>query len=217
MEAAFTLNQIEHRLSADFCLTVQRLELQQGKIHLLTGANGAGKSTLLKILACLIQPQQGSMVFFDQPVSAFRSEQQLLRRQITLVEQAPYLFSGTVFSNLAYGLKIRGIKCSAQHRRIATVLEQVGLPSFSDRQVTELSGGEVQRVALARALVLNPVVLLLDEPTANIDHASLPEFEQLLQQLVAGGTTVVMSTHDPAQAERVAGNFISLENGVVGG
>ena len=112
-------------------------------------------------------------------------------------------------------MKIRLIGRAEQQQRIVDALAIVGLTDFSQRQIKELSGGEVQRVALARALVLNPEVLLLDEPTANIDHGSLADFEQLLRNLANNGTTVIMSSHDPTQAERLSGNLIKIQNGTV--
>ncbi len=215
MEPLYSLNDIEHNLGNSFCLKVPRLDLSRGNIHVVSGANGAGKSTLLKILAILLQPQHGSFCFDGQIVHYTSRNKLRLRRKITLVDQSPYLFQGSVFNNLAYGLKIRGIDRIEQEQKIATTLLQVGLDDFAQRQVRDLSGGEVQRVALARALVLNPEVLLLDEPTANIDHDSVAEFEKLLGDLVRAGTTVIMSTHDPTQAERLNGHLIKIQNGVV--
>ena len=215
MEPVYTLKNIEHRLGANFCLTVQQLDIDRQQIHVVSGANGAGKSTLLRILALLLKPQQGSLSFSGQPVDSSTSNQLSLRRKITLVEQSPYLLQGSVFSNLAFGLKIRQISRAEQEQRITETLPIVGLADFSPRPIKELSGGEVQRVALARALVLNPEVLLLDEPTANIDHDSLSGFEQLLRSLAINGMTVIMSTHDPAQAERLNGHLIRIQNGMV--
>ena len=217
MESVYTLKNIEHRLGKNFCLKVQQLDIDRQQIHVVSGPNGAGKSTLLRILALLIKPQQGSLSFSGQPIDSSTSNQLPLRRKITLVEQSPYLLQGSVFSNLAFGLKIRQISRTEQEQRIRETLPIVGLVDFSHRPIKELSGGEVQRVALARALVLNPEVLLLDEPTANIDHESLPGFEQLLRSLANNGMTVIMSTHDPAQAERLNGNLIRIQDGTVKG
>lgn len=217
MKQVFSLKNIEHRLGENFCLKVAQLDIDKNKIHVVSGPNGSGKSTFLKILALLINPQQGTFFFSGQHIDPSASKQLSLRRKITLVEQSPYLFQGTVFSNLAFGLKIRRISRAEQQQRIADTLPIVGLANFSQRSIKELSGGEVQRVALARALVLNPEVLLLDEPTANIDHESLSGFEQLLRSLVKNGMTIIMSTHDPAQAERLNGNLIKIQNGTIQG
>ncbi|MCD6188559.1 MAG: ABC transporter ATP-binding protein [Desulfuromusa sp.] len=217
MEPAYRLKDIEHSLGENFCLKVQRLDIDSDKIHVVSGPNGAGKSTLLRILALLINPQRGTLFFSGQPIDPSVSSQLSLRRKITLVEQSPYLLQESVSSNLAFGLKVRRVSRAEREQRIAEILPLVGLADFSQRPIKELSGGEVQRVALARALVLNPEVLLLDEPTANIDHDSLPGFEQLLRSLAKNGMTIIMSTHDPAQAERLNGNLIRIQNGVVRG
>ncbi len=217
MEPAYRLKDIEHSLGENFCLKVQQLNIDRDKIHVVSGPNGAGKSTLLRILALLLKPQQGTLFFSGQPVDPSASNQLSLRRKITLVEQSPYLLQESVSSNLAFGLKIRRVSRAEREQRIAEILPLVGLADFSQRPIKELSGGEVQRVALARALVLNPEVLLLDEPTANIDHDSLPGFEQLLRSLARNGMTIIMSTHDPAQVERLNGNLIRIQNGLVNG
>ncbi len=215
MEPVYTLKDIEHRLGKNFCLKVRQLDIDRQKIHVVSGQNGAGKSTLLRILALLLKPQQGALFFSGQPIDPSANSQLLLRRKITLVEQSPYLLQGSVFSNLAFGLKIRKIGRAEQEQRIIETLPIVGLAAFSHRPIKELSGGEIQRVALARALVLNPEILLLDEPTSNIDHDSLPGFEQLLRSLANNGMTVIMSTHDPAQAERLNGHLIKIKNGTI--
>ena len=217
MEPAYRLKDIEHSLGENFCLKVQQLNIDRDKIHVVSGPNGAGKSTLLRVLALLLKPQQGSVFFSGQLIDPSVSNQRSLRRKITLVEQSPYLLQESVSSNLAFGLKIRRVSRAEREQRIAEILPLVGLADFSQRPIKELSGGEVQRVALARALVLNPEVLLLDEPTANIDHDSLSGFEQLLRSLASNGMTIVMSTHDPAQAERLNGNLIRIQNGLVNG
>ena len=217
MEPAYRLKNIEHSLGENFCLKVQQLDIDRDKIHVVSGPNGAGKSTLLRILALLLKPQQGALFFSGQPIDPAVSHQLSLRRKITLVEQSPYLLQESVSSNLAFGLKVRRVRRIEREQRIAETLPLVGLADFSHRAIKELSGGEVQRVALARALVLNPEVLLLDEPTANIDHDSLSGFEQLLRSLARNGMTIIMSTHDPAQAERLNGNLIRIQNGLVKG
>ena len=193
----------------DFNLTIEDLDLHPCKVYALTGPNGAGKSTLLRIIALLIHPQSGKITF-----SGFGSEDLTKRRQkVTLVEQSPYLLMGTVYHNLAFGLKLRGIRGKEQQQRINSALEQVGLCGFQQRKANNLSGGEIQRVAIARALVLQPEVLLLDEPTSNIDSKSLQSFEKLLGSLTSFGVTVVFSTHDLSQPERLNGEMIRIENG----
>jgi tungstate transport system ATP-binding protein len=138
-----------------------------------------------------------------------------LRKKVTYVEQSPYLFQGTVSDNLAYGLRLRRIPRKEQARRMRLTLSIVGLEGFEHRKAKELSSGETQRVALARALVFKPDLLLLDEPTANIDVNSRPAFEALLAKLTRYGITVVFSTHDQFQAQRVGAELLSIRDGVL--
>ncbi len=211
----YSLKDMTVILSEQFSLRIPQLDIGKGEIHIVTGANGAGKSTLLNVLALLHKPQQGSFHFAGQVVGRKAPQLQSLRRRITMVEQSPYLLQGTVSSNLAFALKVRNIHKEDRHQRSYEALAKVGMADFLKRQVKELSGGEIQRVALARALVLQPEVLLLDEPTANIDSDSLASFENLLLSLPASGMTIILSTHDKAQAQRLNGKQIFIEKGLV--
>lgn len=208
MDPVVSLRQILF-VRGDFRLAVEYLELFPRRVYALTGANGAGKSTLLRIMALLVEPQRGVVRF---PGSTTKDPDQL-RKKVTYVAQSPYLFQGTVSDNLAYGLKLRGISREEQARRISLTLSIVGLEGFELRKAKELSSGETQKVALARALILKPDLLLLDEPTANIDGNSQPAFEGLLARLPKYGVTVVFSTHDRFQAERVGAELLRIEDG----
>lgn len=209
MEPVISIEGLRVEQGDNFSLAITSLELQPRRIYALTGPNGAGKSTLLRTLALLTPPQQGR-IGFAAAAGQGRAHQ---RRRVTLVEQSPYLLAGTVYANLAFGLKLRGIRGKEQQARIARNLALVGLEGFAGRKTGQLSGGEVQRVALARALVLEPLLLLLDEPTSNIDAKSLQAFELLLSGLPARGVTVVISTHDPDQPKRLGAEVLRLEDG----
>lgn len=193
----------------NFSLSIERLDLQPRRIYALTGPNGAGKSTLLRAMALLILPQQGTVTFANAGSSNLTEQ----RQKVSLVEQSPYLLDGNVYDNLAFGLRLRGVRGSEQKKRIKLALEMVGLDGFERRKTRKLSGGEIQRVALARAMVLEPEVLLLDEPTSNIDSKSLQAFERLIRCLPSQGITVVFSTHDLSQPERLGDEMIRIENG----
>lgn len=209
MQPVITLNDILVTQGDNFKLSVESLALQPRRIYALTGPNGAGKSTLLRVMALLTAPQTGSVEFAgDEPHELARQ-----RQKVTLVEQSPYLFKGSVEDNLSYGLRLRGIDSRERSMRIGATLAIVGLQGFEQRQAKQLSGGESQRVALARALVLKPELLLLDEPTANIDSNSLEGYETLLKGLPEFGVTVVFSTHDPSQSRRLGEEVLRLENG----
>jgi len=208
MEPVISLKDILVEQGADFTLSVENLELMPRRIYALTGPNGAGKTTLLRIMALLTFPQQGSVSF-----AAGGSGLVDKRQNVTFVEQSPYLFDGSVSDNLAFGLKLRGVSRKEQKKHIAETLTLVGLAGFELRNSRKLSGGEVQRVALARALVLKPQILLLDEPTSNIDKKSLSSFETLLASLPNTGSTIVFATHDMSQPERLGAQMLRIENG----
>ena len=208
MQPVIALKDILVTQGENFSLAIENLNLQPQRVYALTGPNGAGKSTLLRIMALLTAPQTGTVSFGDDSTSLAQQ-----RQKVTLVEQSPYLFKGSVADNLAYGLKLRGVHGEEQHRRIKLTLSIVGLEGFEQRPAKELSGGEVQRVALARALVFKPELLLLDEPTANIDSSSLQGYEALLSRLPNYGVTVVFSTHDLNQSKRLGAQMMRIENG----
>ncbi len=211
MKSLLTLSNIE-LMRKEFRLTIDRLDLEAGRIYLLEGANGSGKSTLLQILALLLVPSAGAFTFKGEKV-ADETQRLRLRQQITLVDQSPYLFDTSVYKNLAFGLRLRDVRGDLQHHRIRQSLEMVGLTGFEDRPVSSLSGGEAQRVALARAMVLRTQLLLLDEPTAGLDRETLPIFEECLASLPEQGTTVVIASHDGDQSRRLTGEVLTLNRG----
>jgi tungstate transport system ATP-binding protein len=211
MQPLLTLSDIIFR-RGDFALRIEGLDLRGGRIYLLEGGNGAGKSTLLQLLALLLPPAAGTIRFAGEPV-ADEAQRQRLRRQITLVEQNPYLFDTSVYRNLAFGLRLRARGGETQERHIRQALQRVGLAGFEARHARALSGGESRRVALARAMVLRPQLLLLDEPTAGLDREVLPIFEECLAALPGQGTTVVVASHDGDQSRRLAGEVLTLDQG----
>lgn len=208
MKPILSLHNIVIQQGRDFCLSIDKLELFPQSSYALIGANGSGKSTLLRVLALLQQPQQGN-VYFDSDATTITAQ----RQQITLVEQSPYLLKSTVYDNLDFGLKLRGLPAKERQQRIHSALETVGLTALIQRNCDNLSGGEIQRVALARALALQPKIILLDEPTANIDSTSVLAFETLLGSLPERGVTVVFSTHDRSQPERLGSEVIHMDHG----
>ncbi|MDO3377292.1 energy-coupling factor ABC transporter ATP-binding protein [Geoalkalibacter halelectricus] len=211
--ALLTLSNIEIGYPGGFNLWVNHLALEEGRIYILSGPNGAGKSTLLQTLALLNCPRRGEIRVGDERLTWRGAQLRRLRRRITLVHQNPFLFSGSIQHNLAMGLALRGIRGDEQRRRIEQSLEAVGLSEFARRPARKLSGGETRRVALARALALRPDILLLDEPTANLDRETVATFEEVIQILPAQGITVVMASHDPGQPQRLGGELLRLGGG----
>jgi tungstate transport system ATP-binding protein len=196
-----------------FSLQVPQLELRSGQLYVLKGENGSGKSTLLRLLALLQPPTSGRVSFAGLSVAWRGQSLKQLRQRITLLEQNPLLFSGSVEKNLAFGLKLRGSSGRELQQRIAQTLDIVGLNGFQKRSAKELSGGETRRVALARALCLQPQLLLLDEPTANLDAGQVAALEKFLVALPQQGMTLVIASHDSGQSKRLGGKIISLANG----
>ncbi len=196
-------------------LNIERLTLHRGKIYGIIGPSGAGKSTLLRIVNLLVKPDQGVIRYFGRPFNG-SGDTLFLRRQMTLVFQKTLLFKTTVFENVAYGLRARGFNKREIRDRVYALLDKVGMREMAHRQAGTLSGGEAQRVALARAVAFEPKLLLLDEPTANLDPANVELMERLiLDQKKNTDMTIAMITHNIFQARRVADEVIFLYNGRV--
>jgi len=212
MKTLLELRNIRLRRENGFELKIDRLQLMEGQIYHLMGANGAGKSTLLHLLAQLLRADEGQIFFDGQPVKE-SAQAQALRRQVTLVEQSPFLFDSSVYQNIAFGLRLRNIKGELQRQRVASALADVRLSGFEKRRGKELSGGETRRVALARALALHPRILLLDEPTAGLDADTLPTFENLMAGLAGRHLTIVLSSHDAQQSRRLQTSPLFLHKG----
>lgn len=182
-------------------LAIDRLEVQRGEILALVGPSGAGKSTLLRLLNFLETPAGGTITFLGQPIQAGQVPL-ALRRQVTTVFQRPVLQQASVWANVGYGLRLRGQPTDGQVDRM---LARVGLADLARQPARSLSGGEMQRVALARALIIRPTVLLLDEPTANLDPYNVGLIEEIVREDNAEhGTTVILVTHNVFQARRLA-------------
>jgi tungstate transport system ATP-binding protein len=199
-----TLANVQHRYGARTVLNIPALTIQPGDLFVIVGPSGAGKSTLLRLLALLEAPTAGSVSLrLDGQDISYNSATIAERRQITMVFQQPLLLSRTVWANVAYGLNLRSQRDGRQ--RIDAALERVTLSNLARAYPRTLSGGEAQRVALARALVLEPRMLLLDEPTANLDPANVRLIENLArEQHDQYGTTVILVTHNIFQARRLA-------------
>jgi tungstate transport system ATP-binding protein len=184
-------------------LHVEELDIHQGEIFALVGPSGAGKSTLLRLLNFLEPPSSGLIRFLDAEFGPGQPMPLKLLRRVTTVFQRPMLLNRSVRANVTYGLRLRGRRNTED--RVEVALEQVGLSALARQQARTLSGGEAQRVALARAIVLQPDVLLLDEPTANLDPYNVGLIEEIVKGLNRGqGTTLVLVTHNVFQAKRLA-------------
>ena len=177
----------------DFNLTVNN-----GEIVSVLGPSGVGKTTLVKTIAGLLTPHCGTLVLNDKDITGLPAE----KRSVVLMFQQPLLFPHmTVAQNVAFGLRVHGRLQASDHQRVTEMLERVQLAGLGHRKPQQLSGGQQQRVALARALVLQPAVLLLDEPLSSLDASLRQEMRDLLQSLQnATGTTMLFITHDQSEA-----------------
>ncbi len=200
--------------AAPFVLDVDTFRVGRGSVLALVGPNGAGKSTLLHLLGFLLKPSGGRLEFFGGDPWQDPASSTAARRNTALVTHHPYLFKGTVFDNLTFGLKVHGIPKPDWGERVREALTLVELAGQEKRSVSGLSAGQAQRTALARALALRPKVLLLDEPTANIEAGLALRVEAVIGEISrTAGTTVIFSTHNFSQASRVAGEILYLSDG----
>jgi len=185
------------------------LDAESDQILALLGMNGSGKTTLLRILAGLEEPSKGDVL-----VEARKIATQKLRQISTLVFQRTVMFNTSVYGNVSFGLKIRGFSKEEIKRKVSNVLNTVGLEDLQKRRARELSGGEQQRVALARAFVLDPEILLLDEPTANLDPANAMILESAIKRIrEENECTIILATHNLHQARRLSDKIIHIHYG----
>ncbi len=196
----YDLDNVRHVYRERVVLDIKELSVRQGEILALVGPSGAGKSTLLRLLNFLESPSSGAISFCGQALVG--SAPLEIRRQVTTVFQRPVLQRSSVRDNVAYGLYLRG---QPRDGSVDQMLECVGLTGLARHAAHTLSGGEMQRVALARALVVRPRVLLLDEPTGNLDPYNVGLIEDIVRKTNAEqGTTVILVTHNVFQARRLA-------------
>ena len=201
-QSLYRLTDLEKRYNGRTVLDVQNLAIQQGEILGLVGPSGAGKSTLLRILGFLEPPSKGQLYFQNQLCDGDWPQFEA-RRRVTMLFQDPHLLRRSVYDNVAYGLTLRGNKNGRD--LVETMIQQLGLSDLAGAQARTLSGGEAQRVALARSLVLKPDVLLLDEPTSNLDPYNIKLIEEMISRVNSEqGMTIVIVTHNVFQARRLA-------------
>jgi len=195
------------------------LTIQDGEFVFLVGPSGSGKSTIIKLLTGEIEPSGGRiMVNGFSLTNIARWQIPLLRRSIGIIFQDFRLIEKkTVYENLSFAMRAVGASPREIKKRIPYVLELVGLDGKMDRYPTEISGGEQQRVAIARALINNPVTIIADEPTGNLDPARSLEIMRLLERINQLGTTVLVVTHEKDLVNKFQKRVIALEQGTIVG
>lgn len=195
MSALLTVRGLRKRHGERLLFDIAELTLDAASAYVLTGANGVGKSTLLRILGGLETAEVDAVSFEGHPVS-LHPYPQALRAAIVYVHQHPIMFSTSVADNIAYGLRARGESKADMKKAVEEAMAWAGVDYLQGTDPARLSGGEKQRVALARARVLKPRLLLLDEPTANLDGSAREQVIALIPTLLEQGSTVVMACHD---------------------
>ena len=190
------------------------LRIDRGEVFALIGPTGAGKTTLLRLIDLIDEPASGK-IFFDGVDAAAPAAVRLgMRRRMAFVLQKPVVFNVSVHDNIACALRWRGVRGSKLKEKVNHITDVVGLSDYGNRNARQLSGGEVQRVAIARAIAIEPEVLLLDEPMANLDPLSAARIEELISSIIRRyATTIIMATHDLSQGQRLADRMAVMMGG----
>jgi tungstate transport system ATP-binding protein len=180
------------------------LQVKKGEIFGIIGPSGSGKTTLLKIINLIEKPSSGRYRFDGSVVFRTGKGADPIGRRMAMLFQKPVMFNASVDDNIGMGLRFRGVREAGRHPLVEQALQEVGLAGYGQRKARTLSGGEAQRVALARAIVISPDLLLLDEPTANLDPKTAVVIEEIIRRLNREkGMTIVLSTHDLVQGQRL--------------
>lgn len=199
-----------------FGLNIGELSLGEDKTLVLIGPNGSGKSTLIKLINLLEEPDEGQIIFNGADILKSGKEKPLYRKMMAAVFQEPLLYDMSVYNNIILGLNLRKIKIKDKKEVIDYLVEKLQLNKLLLRNPKSLSGGEQQRVALARALVLEPKLLLLDEPLANIDQLSREELRKdLFGVLKDMGRSILYVTHDRNEAMMLADDIAVINKGKI--
>lgn len=206
MAALLEINGLDKSFGGQRVLRNINLEVERGEIFAIMGPSGAGKTTLLRILNLLEKPDTGSITLDGDTINGVqRNGRTATRQRISMVFQSPALFNDTVYNNVAYSLRVRRMDKHAIESKVSQSLALVGLEGYDNRWAKTLSGGEEQRIAFARAVVFEPDLLLLDEPTANLDPANVAKIEEVIRTINRElNTTIIIATHHMNQVRRLA-------------
>lgn len=195
-------------------IDIPYLKIKKGKITAIIGPSGSGKSTLMALINGLAKPSEGKIIIEGEEFSANRDYSEYIRKQMTMVFQEPVMFKETLEKNIEYGLKLRGVKDIKN--KIFNISELLGIQDKLKQRASTLSGGEASRASLARAMVFEPKLLILDEPTSNLDPQNVAVIEAALknmQKVLAN--TIIVVTHNMFQAKRIADEAVFLLDGKV--
>jgi len=208
------INNLRIKRNENIALEIPSLSIQRGETLTVVGPNGAGKSTLLLALARLLKPSHGDILYDGKSLKEW--DELEYRRKISFVFQAPLLMDMTVEQNVGLGLKFRGTPKEEVRERVGKWMKQLGVESLAKRRAGQLSGGEAQRVSLARAFVLDPVLLLLDEPFSALDPPTRAKLiEDLASLLIEDQCTAVFVTHNLNEAAKLSHRIAVIVGGML--
>ena len=214
MKWLMKLKDVKKRYGERTAIDGVSLEIKENEIFTILGPNGSGKTTMLRIMASIDEPTSGEGFFEGNIIN--NSNRSQARKKSTMVFQKTIIFNTTVYKNIAYGLKLRGYSKKEIEEKVKESLNLVKLAGYEKRLARKLSGGEQQRVSLARALTLNTKLLLLDEPTANLDPKNVSIIEEAISHVNREfKTTIVMATHNIFQAEIITNRVALLLGGKI--
>ena len=202
------INSLSKKYKERTVLDIPKMEFAKGHLWGIIGPNGSGKTTLMRIVAGLMDSTSGTVLYNKE---SFNDN---IKKSMTLVFQKPYLLRTTVYQNIAYPLQIRGYSEKEIRSRVDRLISSFQIESIRDQKAWTLSGGEGQKVALARALVFKPDLLILDEPTSNIDPSSIMLLEErILEYYTEEKPTILMVTHNIQQAKRLCNQVAFMNEG----
>jgi tungstate transport system ATP-binding protein len=212
MSEIIRYNALRKTVHGQLLLDIESLEIHEHACVALSGRNGAGKSTLLRIIAGLETPDSVTVTFDGQTLPWRRACQQM-RTHVIYLHQNPYLFDSSVTDNIAYGLRRQRLSIKEISSKVSAALDWAGISHLQMRNAHELSGGERQRVAFARARILSPRVLLLDEPTTNMDSEAREQAYRMIKRLKDDGVSILLATHEFHTVAHLCDAHLSLESG----
>lgn len=212
MSIMYRLEQIQFAYRSEKILDMSDFSIEQGSIVAIVGANGSGKTTLLNLLALVALPDSGSVIYKGEKVTENRLS--TFRKSLGYVQQKPYLLNMSVRDNIELGLRFGKMAAHQRHLLSEKMMHEIGIGDLADRFPTELSGGEVQKVAIARALVMEPDVLILDEPFTHLDRQATQFFEKLITTLqTEQNKTILFTSHDHVAAQLLSDTIYSMVRG----
>ena len=193
------------------------LSINKGETFAIIGPNGSGKTTLLRILGLLESPTKGEISYLGKDITNLsRKEKTLYRRKLSFVRQKPLVRDASVFENIAYGMKVRGLKYNQYKPLVGEIIESVGLSGMDNKNARALSGGEMQRVVIAMNFIVTPEIYLLDEVSANLDPMNIKILDRFITKIKQDKEkTIILSTHDRYEAIKLADRIAVLNEGKI--